>query len=402
MNYKITYGKSVHNSKEIQAVLKTLKTSTAMGKNVKEFEKKIAKLFKKKYCIMVNSGSSALMLLSEILNLKKGDEFLTPVVTFPSTIVPFIKKGLIPKFIDVNLTDLQIDIDKLKKNVSDKTKAIIVPNLIGNIPDWKKIKKIIGNKRILLIEDSADTLGYKINSKPNGIADFAITSFYGSHVINCAGTGGALMLNNKKLFLKSKILRSWGRLSSVLNEDLKSRFNCKINGIEYDKKFIFSEMGFNIEPSEIGASFGLVQLSKLKENIKARQKNFMLHYNFFKNFKKLFYLPEVNKNYSTGLLAFPLIIKEETGISRKDLQIFLEKKGIQTRPIFTGNILYHPGFKNFKYRVSEKFFRNAHIITKNGLLIGLHQGLKLQDIKYIHDKFLSFFKKKNFLSEKKN
>ena len=224
---------------------------------------------------MVNSGSSALMLLVEMLNLKKGDEFLTPIVTFPSTIVPFIKKGIIPKFIDVNLENLQIDLDQLKKNITSKTKAIVVPNLIGNIPDWKKIKKFIKNKKIILIEDSADTLGYKIDQKVNGISDYSITSFYGSHVINCAGTGGALMLNDKKLLLKGKVLRSWGRLSSIIKEDnLKNRFNYKINGIDYDKKFVFSEMGFNIEPTEIGAAFGLVQLTKLSSNIKIRKKKF--------------------------------------------------------------------------------------------------------------------------------
>ena len=124
-----------------------------------------------------------------------------------------------------------------------------------------------------MIEDSADTLGYKIDQKVNGISDYSITSFYGSHVINCAGTGGALMLNDKKLLLKGKVLRSWGRLSSIIKEDnLKNRFNYKINGIDYDKKFVFSEMGFNIEPTEIGAAFGLVQLTKLSSNIKIRKK----------------------------------------------------------------------------------------------------------------------------------
>ena len=393
MNYKITYGKSVHDSKEINAVVKTLKTSTAMGNNVSKFEKKIANLFNKKFCIMVNSGSSALMLLVEMLNLKKGDEFLTPIVTFPSTIVPFIKKGIVPKFIDVNLENLQIDLDKLEKNISKKTKAIVVPNLIGNIPDWQKIKKIVKNKKIILIEDSADTLGYKINSKANGISNFSITSFYGSHVINCAGTGGALMLNDKKLYLKGKILRSWGRLSSIIKEDnLKDRFNCKINGIDYDKKFVFSEMGFNIEPTEVGASFGLAQLLKLKKNISIRQKNFKLHYNFFQKFEDLFHLPLINKNHSTGMLAFPVIIKKNAGFTRKNFQIFLEKNRIQTRPIFTGNILYHPGFRNFKYKVSEKNFKNAHLISKNGVLLGLHQGLKEKDVKYMHHKILKFLK----------
>jgi CDP-4-dehydro-6-deoxyglucose reductase, E1 len=393
MKYKVTYGKSVHDSKEIAAVVKTMKNSTAMGKNVLNFENKIAKLFNKKYCIMVNSGSSALMLLVEMLNLKKGDEFLTPIVTFPSTIVPFIKKGIIPKFIDVNLENLQIDLDQLKKNITNKTKAIVVPNLIGNIPDWKKIREFVKNKKIILIEDSADTLGYKIDQKANGISDYSITSFYGSHIINCAGTGGALMLNDKKLFLKGKILRSWGRLSSIIKEEnLKNRFNYKINGIDYDKKFVFSEMGFNIEPSEIGASFGLVQLTKLKSNIKIRKKNFNLHYSFFKDLNHLFYLPKIEKNHSTGMLAFPIIIKNNVKFSRKNFQIYLEKNKIQTRPIFTGNILYHPGFKHFKYKLVKKKYNNAHLISRNGILLGLHQGLKFRDIKFMHKKILDFLK----------
>ena len=194
------------------------------------------------------------------------------------------------------MENLQIDINQLKKSITKKTKAIVVPNLIGNIPDWKKIKEFTKKKKIMLIEDSADTLGYKIDQKFNGISDFSITSFYGSHVINCAGTGGALMLNDKKLFLKGKILRSWGRLSSIIKEDnIKDRFNFKINGIDYDKKFVFSEMGFNIEPSEIGASFGLVQLTKLKANIIKRQKNFNLHYKFFKKLNHLFHLPIIKE-----------------------------------------------------------------------------------------------------------
>ncbi len=386
MNYKVTYGKSVHNHKEINAVVKTMKKSTAMGQNVKNFENKIAKIFGKKYCVMVNSGTSALMLLSEIIDLKKGDEFITPVVTFPSTIVPFIKKGFIPKFIDVNLNDLQIDYKKLKKNISKKTKAIIVPNLIGNMPRWDKIKKLTKNKNIILIEDSADTIDTKIKNKKTGVfTDFSITSFYGSHIINCAGNGGALLLNNKNKYLKSKVLRSWGRLSSITNEkNLKDRFSYKLNNIPYDKKFVFNEMGFNIEPSEIGAAFGIEQLKKLKNNTKLRKENFKKHINFFSKFKNLFILPVIDKNINTALLAFPLLIKKNKFFTRNDMQIFLENNKIQTRPIFSGNILLHPGFKKIKYIKSEKNFYNANYITKNGILIGLHHGIKNSDINYMH------------------
>ena len=399
MSYKVTYGKSVHNHKEINAVIKTIKKSTAMGQNVKNFENKIAKIFGKKYCVMVNSGTSALMLLSEIIDLKKGDEFITPVVTFPSTIVPFIKKGFIPKFIDVNLNDLQIDYEKLKKSINKKTKAIIVPNLIGNIPRWDKIKKLVKNKNIILVEDSADAIDTKIKNKKTGIfADYSITSFYGSHIINCAGNGGALLLNNKKKYLKSRILRSWGRLSSITNEkNLKDRFGYKLNNIPYDKKFVFDEMGFNIEPSEIGAAFGIEQLKKLKNNIKLRKKNFKKHLKFFNKFKELFFIPEIDKNINTALLAFPLLIRANKFFNRNEMQIFLEKNKIQTRPIFSGNILLHPGFKNIKHAKSEKNYHNANYITKNGMLIGLHHGLNSTQMDYIHKIIIKFLKLKQFI-----
>ncbi len=396
MKYKITYGKSVHDIKEINAVIEVLKSSTAMGKNVIKFEKKIAKQFAKKYCVMVNSGTSALMLLAELLDLKKGDEFITPVVTFPSTIVPLVKKGLVPKFIDVELKNLQIDISKIEKSITKKTKALVIPNLIGNLPRWDKIKKLADKKKLLLIEDSADTVGSKIFKKKSGIySDFSITSFYGSHIINCAGNGGALMLNSKKLYLRAKVLRSWGRLSSIIDEkDFKRRFNYKLNGIDYDTKFVFSEMGFNIEPSEMGAAFGLQQLLKLKKNISSRQKNFKQHINFFRNFDNLFILPEIDKNIFTAMLAFPLILKNNLKFTRTELQIFLEKNKIQTRPIFSGDILYHPGFKSFKFKRAEKKFTIANKITKDGLLIGLHHGLKTLDIKYIHKIFRKFISQK--------
>ncbi len=396
MKYKITYGKSVHDIKEINAVIEVLKSSTAMGKNVIKFEKKIAKQFAKKYCVMVNSGTSALMLLAELLDLKKGDEFITPVVTFPSTIVPLVKKGLVPKFVDVELKNLQIDISKIEKSITKKTKALVIPNLIGNLPRWDKIKKLADKKKLLLIEDSADTVGSKIFKKKSGIySDFSITSFYGSHIINCAGNGGALMLNSKKLYLKAKVLRSWGRLSSIIDEkDFKRRFNYKLNGIDYDTKFVFSEMGFNIEPSEMGAAFGLQQLLKLKKNISSRQKNFKQHINFFRNLDNLFILPEIDKNIFTAMLAFPLILKNNLRFTRTELQIFLEKNKIQTRPIFSGDILYHPGFKSFKFKRAEKKFTVANKITKDGLLIGLHHGLKTLDIKYIHKIFRKFISQK--------
>ena len=176
-------------------------------------------------------------------------------------------------------------------------------------------------------------------------------------------------------------------MSSILkdSEDINQRLKIKLKGVEYDKKFVFSELGYNFEPSEIGASFGLEQLKKFKKFSKVRNDNFYSHYNFFKNYTNYFILPKIIKGVSTNFLAYPIILKKNKNFKRKDLQIFLEKNKIQTRPIFSGNILRHPAFqKLISLRNKLVYFKNSDFIMKNGILVGCHQGLKKKDLNYIH------------------
>ena len=394
----ISYGKNVYNKEEIFAVNNTLKKTTQMGVSVATFENKIAKIFGKKYGVMVNSGSSALILALKCLNLKKGSEVITPCLNFGTAVSSIILNDLVPVFVDVNVRTLQINPDLIKKKITKKTKAILVPNLIGNIADWKKLKNIASKEKLHLIEDSADTLGAKINNVSTGTySDISITSFYGSHVISCAGNGGMLLTNDKKIYVKSKVLRSWGRLSSLIkdSENINKRLGIKLRGVEYDRKFVFSESGYNFEPSEISASFGLVQLKKFKSFSSIRNKNFKFHFNFFNRLKDYFLTPIINKGVYTNFLAYPIIIVPNKLFNRKELQIFLEKNKIQTRPIFSGNILRHPAFSNLisrKNKLNE--FENADYIMKNGILIGCHQGLSIKDLKIIHNKIKNFIKKK--------
>ncbi len=394
---RITYGKNVYGIQEINSVNKQLKQSTQMGKSVKEFEKKIAKKFSKKYGLMVNSGSSAIMLAIHVLNLKKNNEVITPCLNFGTAVSSLMHFGVKPVFVDIDLETLQIDTNQIEKKISKNTKAIMVPNLIGNIPDWRKIFLIAKKYKLKIIEDSADTLGAKINNKSTGFfSDISITSFYGSHVISCAGNGGILLTNNKKYYEKAKVLRSWGRLSTLVkdSENIKKRLNVKLEGIDYDKKFVFSEAGYNFEPSEIGAAFGLVQLKKFSKFSKIRNRNFYLHKQFFNKYKSVFKVPKIIKKVQTNFLAYPIILKQDNRLKRKELQIFLEKKGIQTRPIFSGNILRHPAFKNLKSKTNNtESFSNSDYIMRNGLLIGCHQGLNIKHIKYIHLMISSYLKK---------
>ncbi len=394
---KISYGKNVYNYQEINAVNKTLKNSTQMGKSVNSFESKISKLFDKKFGLMVNSGSSALILALKVMNFKKGSEIITPCLNFGTAVSSITLSNLVPIFVDCNVDTLQIDIKKIEKKITNKTKALLIPNLIGNLPDWKKIRKIANKHRLLIIEDSADTLGATIDNKPSGVySDISITSFYGSHIISCAGNGGMFLTNNKNFFTKAKVLRSWGRMSSLIkdSENIKKRLGIKLKGFDYDRKFVFSEPGYNFEPSEIGASFGLVQLRKFKKFNSLRNKNFYLHFNFFNKLNKYFIVPKIQRNVKTNFLAYPIILRNNKKLSRKKMQIFLEKNNIQTRPIFSGNVLRHPAFSNLvNNRNKINSFKNADYIMKNGLLIGCHQGLKQKDIAFIHKKISQFLKK---------
>ena len=394
---KISYGKNVYGAEEIRSVVSQLKKTTQMGASVNKFELLIAKKFSKKYGLMVNSGSSAITLALNAIGINKNDEIIVPCLNFGTALSSIIQVQAKPILVDIEIETLQIDVSKIEKKITKKTKAIMVPNLIGNIPDLKKIKSIATKHNLKVIEDSADTLGAKIGDKATGFySDISITSFYGSHVISCAGNGGMFLTNNKKFYEKAKVLRSWGRMSTLIkdSENIQKRLSIKLKGYDYDKKFVFSEVGYNFEPSEIGASFGLIQLKKFNKFSKIRVRNFDLHKIFFDQFKHLFISPKINKEIRTNFLAYPIIIKQNKFFNRKMLQVFLEKNSIQTRPIFSGNILRHPAFKNIiSNRNKLNSFKNSDYIMKNGILIGCHQGLSLKNIIYIHKQINIFLKK---------
>ena len=396
---KIYYGKAVYDQKEIQASLKVLKDKSLTlidGPAVKDLENKISKLFGKKYGLMVNSGSSANLLALASLNLKKESEVITTSLTFSTTVAPIYQLGLIPHFIDVGKNTFIANLDQIKKAINKKTKAIMIPNLLGNVPDWKKIYLIAKKNKLKIIEDSADTIGYRLNKKNLGIySDITTNSMYASHIITGAGFGGMVCFNDKKIYDKAKLLRGWGRSSAVFNESegIKKRFSVKVDGIPYDGKYIFHDAGYNFLPSEISAAFALEQLKKLPRNIKHRVLNFENLRSFFSRFPDLFELPVQLKGLITPWLAYPVIIRSKSNINRQKLQIFLEKKGIQTRTIFTGNILRQPIMEKRKYKKVKNAEINSNNVMKNGILIGCHHGLNSKDIEYIKKEFLNFIKK---------
>ena len=395
---KIYYGKAVYDHKEINAVLNVLKNDSLSlidGKKVKYLEKKVSKIFGKKYGLMVNSGSSANLLALSSFKFKKGSEIITPNLTFSTTVAPIYQLGLIPHFVGVEKNKFVTDPSKIEKCINKKTVALMIPNLLGNIADWKKIYKIAKKYKLKIIEDSADTIGYTVNKKNLGkYSDIVTNSFYASHIINGAGTGGIVCFNDYNLYQKAKLLRGWGRSSATFNEseNANKRFNVKVSGIDYDAKYIFSDLGYNFLPSEISAAFALEQLKKLKNNISIRNRNFEYLKKFFSNYKNYFKLPEQNSGVKTPWLAFPLVIKKNKKFNRKMMQIFFEKNNIQTRTIFTGNILRQPVMKNRAYKKHPDCDEVANDVMKNGILLGCHQGMNKSELNYICLIFKKFIK----------
>lgn len=396
-NLRVTYAQAVHDEEEEQKILTVLREHrTIIGKETTEFEKRVVKKFGKKYGVMVNSGSSANTIAVELIDLPTGSEVITPLLTFSTTIAPLIQKKLIPVFTDVELGKYTINMSQVEQLITKKTKALMIPLLLGNVPDMEKLAQIARKHNLLFIEDSCDTLGATFDGKLTGsFSDITTTSFYGSHIITAGGGGGMVMINRKAWYNKAQVLRGWGRSSSRMSEseDFKKRFSQKLDGIPYDAKFIFDEIGYNFLPIELGSAFGNAQLDKLNLFKKTRTYNFKYLYNFFKNYENFFILPQQNPKVSTQWLAFPITIKSSSPFSRLQLVEFLEKNNIQTRPIFTGNILRQPGFRKITYKGLKQGYPVTETIMRQGFVIGCHHGLISQHLQKIKEIFTKFLKK---------
>ena len=365
-----------YGEEEIKAVEESLRSGWLGGQGPKsvEFEKAIAKRFGKNYGVFVNSGSSACLLAIAALDLPKGCKIITPACTFATTLAPIIQLGFKPIFIDVGLTDYVADIDQVVESITPDVKAIMLPNLIGNKPDWKKLKqelKLLGREDIFLIEDSADTITETLET------DVATTSFYASHVITAGGVGGMVMYNNPKHVTKCLQYRDWGRLGND-SEIIDDRFNHSVDGIPYDHKFLYSVLGYHMKACEMNAAFGLVQLERFKKFSDIRRANFERYLELLDGVGDLI-LPD--DSIKPNWLAIPLQSEK-----RFDLLTFLENNNIQTRVTFAGNVTRHP-----VYREYLQDFKNSDTIMKNGFLLGAHHGMTLEDVETVCNKIKEFF-----------
>jgi len=352
-----------YGEEEIKAVEECLRDGwlAGFGKRTIEFEKRVADLFGKKHGLFVNSGSSAILLGMCALNLPKGSEIVTPACGFSTTVAPLMQLGLNPVFCDVGIDSYVPTVEQLQKVVTPDTKCIILPNLIGNVPDWKAIREAFPD--VILFEDSADTITH------TEITDLSTTSFYASHVITAGGVGGMVMFNDDEHLKRAIMFRDRGRIGDNIEEP-SERFNHSVDGIPYDWKFLYGVAGYHMKACEMNAAFGIVQLDKLDGFLKQRRENVE---RYIKNLADHPYYTLPDDSRSPNWLAIPLQCPD-----RLELVNFMEENDVQTRVTFAGNITRHPAFREYL-----DDFENADRIMKDGFLLGAHHGMTIEDVDHV-------------------
>jgi CDP-6-deoxy-D-xylo-4-hexulose-3-dehydrase len=401
MTRRIAYAGSVHDEREVERVVAVLRggpQALRIGRNVREFEQRIAALFGKGRGVMCNSGSSALYLAVELLALRSGDEVITSPVTFSTDIAPLVRAGLVPVFVDVEPDTYNVDVDAIEPMIGPRARAVLIPNLIGNVPDWDRIRALADAHDLRVIEDSCDALGSTLRGTPTGTrSDISVTSFALSHIITAAGTGGMVCLDDAELVDRCLLLRRWGRRSELQIYGSKRgtdrRFFSSIDGdIEYDNLFVFDEVGWNFEPSELSAAFGLVQLDKLDDNLARRKHNFDRLLGLFGRRPDVFVLPRTTAGVDTAWHMFPVLIRPESRVSRGAFQEHMERHGIDTRMVWTGNVLRQPAFKGIAHRAPADGLPNADRVMEHGLILPSNHSLSDDDVDYVWDTAEAFLR----------
>jgi len=367
-NYSLS--ENTFDSKETTSIINLVKSGNKLsyGKNVKLLEKAFAKVSGRKYCVMVNSGSSANLLgVSSLIYDKKfdlfpGNEVIVPALSWSTTYTPLIQLGLKLVFVDIDKLTLNIDLDLLEKSITKKTKALFAVNILGMSCDYRKIKKICKRYKLLLMEDNCESLLSKnknILSGTNGIFS-TMSSFYSHHF--CTIEGGFLLTDNFRLYCNALSLRShgWTREQPTNSHLISKKYS------NFEKLFKFILPGFNLRPTEINAKLGIIQLKKLKKFIINRKKNAKKVYKIFKNLKSA-YLQEYNKQSSFFGFAFILKNKLE---NKRDLVVrYMKNNKIECRPIVSGNITTNPMINYAEYKIPFKL-KSTQYVDKNGFMIG--------------------------------
>ena len=393
--FKYPLLSNAFSKNDISCGLKVLASKyITMSKITKNFEKQFAKKLGCKYALMTNSGSSAnLLAVSTIINplfknkLKAGDEVLIPAVCWSTSLWPIIQNNLKPVFVDVELDTFNISIQDLKKKITSKTKAIMCIHVLGTSTNLSKIKRLTNKKKIILIEDTCESLGAKFNNKFLGtFGDLGTFSFYYSHQITC-GEGGMIVCNNLNNYNIIKSLRShgWSR-ETTFHNIYKKKFK------KLDDRFLFINSGYNLRPTDIQAAIANNQFKRLNKFITTRNYNRKKIIDKVKNNKKWnnqFYFINHSKQIKPSWFGLPILINKKYSNKKKKFLNHLTKCGVENRPILSGNFVNQPATKMYNLNNKKLVFTNAQKAEDLGFFIGLHtQKISNKVAEYIAENLL--------------
>lgn len=393
----IHYAWAVYDHQEIFAALKSLLSGWfGIGKYASEFEKQFSEFQGTKHCVLVNSGSSANLLAVDSLQLPKGAEAITSATTFPTTLNPLIQKGVKPVLMDINPTTYNINASELKNALSEKAKLIMLPHTLGNPNEMDQIMDFAEEHDLYVIEDACDALGSKYDGKyVSTFGDIGTFSFYPAHHITM-GEGGAIVTNNEELSLTVRSLRDWGRacVCPVCTVSLDPNAYCPLRFLktplpDYDRRFTYINIGYNLKPLDLQAAIGLQQLKRLPYFIQKRKENFKKLYNELLKFEDHIILPESPLKADPCWFTFPITVKEDAPFKRKDIVNFLEEHRVATRPLFAGNILRQPAYRAIDCKVVGEL-KNSDRVMTSSFFVGVHPGLTEDMLNYMIDTFEEF------------
>ncbi len=367
------------------------------GRYHKQLEREFASYMEQKFCLLVNSGSSANLVAFAALTspklkeraIRAGDEVITVAAGFPTTVNPIIQHGCVPVFVDVDLETYEVDVTQLEKAVSEKTKAVMMAHTLGNMFNIEAVKAFCDKYNLWLIEDTCDAVGARYNGKMAGtFGDIATVSFYPAHHMTM-GEGGAVLTSNSVLKKICESFRDWGRdcwCPPGVDDTCKKRFEWKLGDLPkgFDHKYTYTHIGYNLKITDMQAAVGLSQLKKLDGFVKKRRENFDYLKELLKEIEDKIILPKATENCDASWFGFLISVKENSKVSKQELCEFLESKKVGTRQLFAGNLIRQPLYQNIEKRVIGDL-PNTDFIMNSSFWVGIWPGLHQEHLKYIAD-----------------
>jgi CDP-6-deoxy-D-xylo-4-hexulose-3-dehydrase len=369
-----------------------------------EFEDEFAEYFDVSNALLVNSGSSAnLVALTTLTSpklgdhrLKPGDEVITVAAGFPTTVAPIVQNGLVPVFVDINLGDYNAVPEQLREAISPKTRAIMLAHTLGVPFDLDTVMDLAQENDLWVIEDNCDALGAKYRDRLTGtFGHLASVSFYPAHHITM-GEGGCVITDDDELARIARSYRDWGRDCYCVggeNNTCGKRFNHQFGTLPhgYDHKYVYSHIGYNLKVTDMQAAIGCAQLDKLDWFVSKRKKNHQLISNMLTPYSDRLILPTKPENTDPSWFCYVITVKNNAGFSRNELTHYLEVNNIETRNLFSGNLLRHPAYTNIQHRIVGDL-KNTDAVMNNTFFIGVYPGIEQPHLEHIQEVFNQFMK----------